>query len=42
MELMRIERSETVKVNKLLIASNEKLWGGLIELTSPVKDIIEL
>ena len=25
MELMRIERSETVKVNKLLIASNEKL-----------------
>ncbi len=25
MEQMRIERSETVKVNKLLIASNEKL-----------------
>ena len=37
MELMRIERSETVKVNKLLIASNEKLDASNVNLEAEVE-----
>ena len=37
MEQMRIERSETVKVNKLLIASNEKLDASNANLEAEVE-----